>query len=125
MTPIVIDESPSAPEEGATTGPAVRSGVVTPKLAVPLRVAGGRLATVEQDSDDEIAACVYATVATPRGSRLEEPDYGVEDGEFEQLPFNTDEWVEQIGAWEPRAEVSTSEEIEEMLDKVTVRVKAR
>lgn len=96
-----------------------------PKLSIPLRFTGGRLAVVEQGSDDEIAACVYAVIATPRGSRLEEPDFGVEDAEFDELPLDTDEWVEQVGIWEPRAEVSTSEEIEEMVDNVIVRTKAR
>lgn len=122
--PVVITPPEPAPAPSPPSG-AASGRPVTPKLQVPVRFDGRSFAVVEQHSDDEIAACVYAVVATPRGSRLEEPDFGVEDAEFDELPLDTDEWVEQVGIWEPRAEVSTSEEIEEMVDNVTVRTKAR
>jgi phage baseplate assembly protein W len=98
-----------------------------PKLRVPLEVSGTGFRTVEQDSDEEIAACVYALLATPRGSRLEEPDYGIEDPSFEQLPLEAaeTEWLDQISAWEPRAAVKTSQEIEELVDNIVVEVGAR
>lgn len=88
-------------------------------------MAGGRFAVVEQGSAEEVAACVYAVVATPRGSRIEEIDYGVEDVDFDPIPLDVDEWLEQIAAWEPRAEVTTRQEIEDTLDLVTVGVATR
>lgn len=91
-----------------------------PKLAVPLRFAGSGLATVEQDSADERAACVYAIVATERGSRIEEPTFGVEDPTFEALPLDLAEWLAQIALFEPRAEVTTQQDIERELVLVGV-----
>ena len=93
-----------------------------PKLRVPLRLENGRLAICEQDSQENVAACVYAVLAYERGSRVEDPDFGVEDGTFSQLPLDVSEWLEQIAKFEPRAEVQTSEEIEDMLSVVLVEV---
>ena len=92
----------------------------TPKLRVPLEMGTTGFRAVEQGSDDEVAACVYALVATERGSRIEEGDYGVEDPTFSNLPLDTDEWLAQIGIYEPRAQVVTAEDIEAELIKVGV-----
>lgn len=48
-----------------------------PHLSWPLRLAGSRLATVDQDSPDEISQRVWALMRTPRGWREEYPDMGV------------------------------------------------
>ena len=80
--------------------------------------------TVEQDSDDEIAASVYAIIATPRGSRIEQSDYGVEDPTFEQLPIDDAEWIEQVGIWEPRAQISTTQDILDLTADIRVKVSA-
>jgi len=93
-----------------------------PKLRVPLRLENGRLALVEQDSPDNVAACVYAVLSYERGSRLEDPEFGVEDASFAQFPFDLDEWLEQIAAYEPRASIRTEGEIEEVLGRVNVKV---
>jgi phage baseplate assembly protein W len=98
--------------------------VTTPKLRVPLQLVGGRFATVEQGSAEEVAACVYAVVATPRGSRVEEVDFGIEDPDFRPIPLDVSEWIEQIRIWEPRASVTTSQEIEDTLDRINVQVAA-
>jgi hypothetical protein len=91
-----------------------------PKLRVPLRMGSRGFALVEQDSGDEIAACVYALIATERGSRIEQSDYGVADPTFDPLPLDLDEWLAQIALYEPRAEVSTAQDIERELVKVGV-----
>jgi phage baseplate assembly protein W len=98
-----------------------------PKLAVPLRMGTSGLAVVEQGSGDEIAACVYAVVATPHGSRLEEPDFGVEDPLFSELPIEDvdGEWLEQIAAWEPRADIFTTQDIVDLTDRIRVEVAPR
>jgi phage baseplate assembly protein W len=98
-----------------------------PKLKVPLQMGAGGFATVEQDSPEEVAACVYALVATERGSRLEDPDYGVEDASFDEFPPEDaiDEWLVQIGRYEPRARVRTVAELEALIATVTVRVGVR
>lgn len=82
------------------------------------------LATVEQDSSEEVAASVYALLATERGSRLGDPDYGVEEAGFEVFPPEEaiDEWLVQIERYEPRARVRTIAELEDLLTRVSVRV---
>lgn len=93
-----------------------------PKLRVPLRLENGRLGICEQDSQENVAACVYAILAYERGSRIENPDFGVEDPTFSDLPFDTREWLEQIARYEPRAEVQTSQEVIDLIDVVLVEV---
>src|SRR4051794_13576023 len=93
-----------------------------PKLRVPLRLENGRLALVEQDSQDNVAACVYAILATERGSRLEDPDFGIEDPTFGTMPVDVDEWLEQIAAYEPRAEVQTEQEVGDLIGVVLAEV---
>lgn len=96
-----------------------------PKLKVPLQMGAHGLATVEQDSVDDVAQCVYMLLATPRGSRLEEPDYGVEEVLWDGFPPDLSEWFTQIAIWEPRAEVETLAELESLLERVTVGVKVK
>lgn len=55
------------------------SDIDIPKLAFPLRRVAGRLAVVEQDSDADVAGNVHTVALTPRGRRLERPDFGVPD----------------------------------------------
>jgi phage baseplate assembly protein W len=96
-----------------------------PKLRVPLRLENGRLAQVPQDSLDNVAACVYAILSTERGSRLEDPEFGIVDPTFEQLPLDLSEWLEQIARYEPRAEVETGQDIIDLLARVGVKVGVR
>lgn len=97
---------------------------LVPKLQVPIRMGLTRLATVEQDSPEDVAASVYALLATERGSRLEDPDYGVEEAGFEVFPPEEaiDEWMVQIERYEPRARVRTVAELQDLLALVSVRV---
>lgn len=98
-----------------------------PKLKVPLQMGATGLAVVEQGSAEEVAASVYALIATERGSRLEQPDYGVEDASFEQFPPEEaiDEWLVQISRYEPRAKVRTVAELEDLIALVTVGVSVK
>lgn len=98
---------------------------VVPKLKVPIQMGSTGLAVVEQDSVDEVAQCAYAVIATPRGSRIEEPEFGVEEAVFDQLPIDTEEWVAAVEEWEPRAEAETAQEIEEMTAAIRVEVGVR
>lgn len=112
------------PESPAPGGRAGGRGTypTIPKLRVPLRLENGRLGICEQDSQENVAACVYAIVATERGSRLEDPDFGVEDPTFDTMPIDVDEWLEQIAAYEPRAEVQTEQEVGDLIGAVLVEV---
>jgi hypothetical protein len=95
---------------------------LVPKLRVPLRVENGRLGICEQDSQENVAACVYAVLSYERGSRIEDPDFGIDNPSFAQLPLDTDEWFEQIGRFEPRASVTTFQEVSELIASVLVEV---
>lgn len=90
-----------------------------PKLFVPLQMgAEGGLKTVEQDSEQEIAQCVYAILATERGSRIEEPEFGIADPTFEQGGMDLGEALLATSTWEPRAEVRSEQEIEDLIADV-------
>lgn len=55
-----------------------------PHLALPLRLAGTRLAVVEQDTQAEIACCALASLRTPYGHRASVPDFGLVPQEFRE-----------------------------------------
>ena len=94
---------------------------IIPKLRVPLTMGASGFRVVEQDSTDEVTACVYALVATPLGRRIELPEYGVEDPTFEQLPLNLDEVSAQAAEFEPRADLQNRQDVEEQLIEIGVR----
>lgn len=94
-----------------------------PKLAVPFRVIGGRPQTVEQDSTEEIANCVWAVLTTPLGSREIDPSFGIPEQVFQQGGVDVDDLRSAIEEQEPRAETAlTAGEIEEMAQTVEVNV---
>lgn len=93
-----------------------------PKLKVPLTMGAHGFETVEQGSIDEVAQCVYAILATPLGSRIDDIDFGLEDPTFDHLPLDTREMLQQVQLYEPDAEVSIVQEIEELAARVVVEV---
>lgn len=87
--------------------------VEVPHLAFPFRMApGGHAAVVEQDSLEDVSACVAVIALTPAGTRIERPEFGVVD-----LPFlGPDAALEVLEAavaeHEPRAAVVWQEPAE-------------
>src|SRR5213595_348582 len=53
-----------------------------PHLAWPFRFASRRLVQVEQDSIEDVQQSVHAYLATQRGTRPLNPEFGVEDPTF-------------------------------------------
>jgi hypothetical protein len=53
-----------------------------PHLAWPFRMAGRRLAQVEQDGLEDVTQSVRSYLATARGARPLSPDFGLEDPTF-------------------------------------------
>lgn len=94
-----------------------------PKLRVPIEMGSTGLRTVEQDSEDEIAQCAYAILATERGSRLEQPEFGITDPTFEQGGMDLGEALLALATWEPRAEVEAEQEIEDLTASVRFEVR--
>ncbi len=76
-----------------------------PHLAWPVRVDGSSYASIQQDTDDEVAATVAVLLSFRRGWRAEQPDFGITDPTFELTPINTAEIERQVGLYEPRAEL--------------------
>lgn len=105
------------PESGIPVG--------VPKLRVPFSMGVGskmRAQVVEQDSIDEVAACVYAVLATKRGERDEEPSFGIEDQAFRQGGADLDEIHSAVESWEPRADILTEAQFDQLVQYVEVRV---
>lgn len=71
-------------------------------LRIPFTIdATGAASTVDQDSWLDVAQCVQTLLATPSGSRVELPDYGVPDLTFtDGTHANLEQAVQK---WEPRA----------------------
>lgn len=94
-----------------------------PRLRVPLEMGATGFRVVEQDGLDDVAQCVYAVMATERGSRIEEPDFGITDPTFEMNGMDEGEALLQIGTWEPRAGVTIGQDIVDLADSVVVEVR--
>jgi phage baseplate assembly protein W len=92
-----------------------------PHLDYPFRVRR-RAATVEQDTVDEVIDCVYAILATEPGSRLEAPDFGLADQSFRQGGADLVELAAVVKEWEPRADLLTSSDWAELVQRVRVEV---
>lgn len=72
----------------------------------PFAVAGGRLATVEQDTLDELRMNVRVLLHTPAGARPIAPQVGVEDPTFTDL--DGPGLAADLMRWEPRAQVTVT-----------------
>jgi len=96
-----------------------------PRLSLPLRLEGEGLATIEQDSIEDVAQGVYAVLSYERGERLEDPEFGIEDPTFEVEPIDTSPWLTQIDRYEPRANVQTTEDVTELLGSIEVQIRRR
>lgn len=95
---------------------------VVPHFDYPFRVVGGGVRTVEQDTVQDVAVCVYAILATELGSRQEEPDFGLIDQAFRQGGVSIDELREAVSDWEPRADLLDGEDWDDLTERVSIRV---
>jgi phage baseplate assembly protein W len=75
-----------------------------PHFSFPFRFERRGAAVVEQDSLEEIEHCVMVLLATRRGSRVELPDYGIDDPTFLKH-MDLDAIEAAISEWEERADV--------------------
>lgn len=82
----------------------------------------------EQDSEDDIIACVLAIVKTPRGFRDDIPDFGITEQIFKELPLRAAEIQAALEEWEERAayKVTTDNDFSKRLTaQLTIMVKSR
>jgi hypothetical protein len=75
---------------------------VIPHIAYPARLVNGRLATVDQNSPEDVSKCLLPLFSIEQGTREELPEYGVPDPTFEG--FDEADARAVIAEWEPRAE---------------------
>jgi hypothetical protein len=66
-------------------------------------------ASVEQDTDAERKASAAVIAATPRGSHLGDPTFGVTSPLFDQAPVDVDRLAREISHSDPRLAVSARE----------------
>jgi hypothetical protein len=92
-----------AGEGGAQTIASLVTVVPVPHFDVPFRYQGGAPVVNEQGSDADVAACVFAVVATEPGVFLDLPDFGLPDPTFSQEPIDPATILGPISVWEPRA----------------------
>lgn len=89
------------------------------RTAFPLRVASdGRMATVEQDSDEDVAQCLLNVGRTRPGERWDEPALGVEPLEFTERPLDLTQMTEALRRYEPRRTVEVIERTPILSDAV-------
>lgn len=99
-----------------------------PHFAFPFRVERRSVAVVEQDSIAEIESCVEATLRTPLGTRLEEPEYGIPDETFAQVPREpgAEIYLAAVEEQEPRARGLGTARLQELAIKhVTIELEGQ
>lgn len=84
----------------------MNTAVDIPHLKVPFKIDANGAAVVDQDSDDEIIQCVDAICRTPRGLRLDSPDFGIDEVVLRENGPDRDKLQRAILYWEPRARVA-------------------
>lgn len=95
-----------------------------PHFALPFRFApGGHAVEVEQDSVEDVAACIEAAFRTEPGERDGMPDFGVPDQVFEVLPLDMEKLAAAAAAYEPRTELLL-EDAPELLEETARRIRA-
>lgn len=130
--PIVVDGGtlelspatppPAAPELRPATGP-----VAPVHFALPFRYVNGAPVVNDQDSVDDVAACVEAIVRFPKGYRPEQPDFGITDPTFTQGGANVDLLHQEVAEWEERVDLAMERDpslMSELVDRVRVTVGA-
>lgn len=92
-----------------------------PHFALPLRYVNGAPVVNEQDSLDDVAACVAAILRTRQGERDTLPEFGSPDLTFAQQPLDMDALLDVVGEQEPRARLAVEADIDDF-DTALARV---
>jgi hypothetical protein len=93
--------------------------VEVPHFSLPFQYIAGAPLVNEQDSEEDVAACVFAVVASEPGQFLDEPLLGLADPTFEQEPLLPDQFLAPVTKWEPRA-VALAETNPDLFDAAVV-----
>lgn len=98
-----------------------------PHFSFPFRLdASGSIATLEQDTWQDVAQCVQVLLTTREGDRIELPTYGVPDPVFKTLDsVDSGDLLSRIGQWEKRAAATldiTADSMDEMIQHIRVNL---
>ncbi len=80
-----------------------------PHFGAPFAFTQEGAVVLEQDTPDEIAACVFNIASCPAGFLAYDPDFGVDDLMGDPTPLDTAALVSEISDQEPRASLVASE----------------
>lgn len=84
--------------------------ITTPQFDYPFRLDSNGLAVVvEQDSPQDVAACVTNIVICLQGQKLGDPAFGVPSLLFKPVPLQTQAKIAAIQRLEPRATLSSAD----------------
>lgn len=100
-------------------------GILNPHFDLPFRWENGCIATVEQDSYNDVSNCVEVILRYRKGFRLidNKSNFGIDAPEFEMAPIDINTIFDNIQDQEPRARVTVTEEVDSVDSLITkVRV---
>jgi hypothetical protein len=84
---------------------------VLPHIAFPWTLnRDGRVVVNEQDSVEEVAACVWAIATCVKGQMHMLPNFGATSPLFQAVPLDLSALVEAVEAQEPRARIMATEQ---------------
>jgi phage baseplate assembly protein W len=90
-----------------------------PHFKFPFTFKAGHADVVEQDGDDDVVQSVAVLLSTPVGSRVELPEYGIDDPTF-RVGVDLPSILTAIEDWEPRAQVDLTSDIDSLDDLMRV-----
>jgi hypothetical protein len=102
--------------------------VLVPHLAIPFNWDGSSAAVIEQDTIEDISACVEASCLTIIGQREELPDFGIPDPTFGIQPIDVQRIIDAVLKYEPRAALYMSQspdEFDQLIARVLLAVSAK
>jgi phage baseplate assembly protein W len=99
-----------------------------PHFDLPFRFSNGAAVVVEQDTTDDVVACVYAILVCPLGYRAELPEFGTDDPTFTEGAPDAAAIADTIARWEPRADTlisSSRDTVDELISYVSIHLATR
>lgn len=101
--------------------------MISPHFSLPFRfqTAQAGFACNEQDTLGDVSDCIEAALRFTRGTRLDEPTFGITDPTFDQIPVSIDRIQAEVLEHEPRAQLlieTTEIDFDAMFQRIAVRV---
>lgn len=97
-------------------------GVEVPHFAQAFTIGEDGAAVVEQDSTADKAACVYRVAACLQKYREDLPEFGIPQLLRKALPPDLAALEDAISAWEPRATLTVTEQVEALNAALTIEI---